>query len=458
MHRPTAVSSPAASPFRWPSSSSSEGASPRPTHSRNLSQTGSWIEPADFDPYVSLDAPPRPFSSHTRPLSVASSAAESPFADPRASTVSLSVNYVPSKFSDALVQGSARRRRHKAPVMARGGGVDAFKPGEARVADDRDDLNPYTARTDFLDRSDPKSRWTRFKWVLFLFNIVYTMIAIVALVATMLVWFDFVDKADVLRTANRPELIFSTLAAAFALFTSVFGWAGIMMNNRSFLAFYAFFLWISFALLVVPGYITYRRTTLNLESKLSFQWSRQLDTNARRRVQNVLHCCGFASPFVEASVSSTCYSRSSLPGCKAPFLDFERTALERWYIAVFSAAGFFVATIVAALLCANHVTYRFGKGMMPRAYRLDAASVALIAESYVAQVGAQYGPEAAGLVLAHASTASLLGDVGATPRAIGGMSMGAMPFHDRARARSPAGGAASTQYGTIGGTVPDTVM
>ncbi|KAJ7903911.1 hypothetical protein B0H13DRAFT_1472179, partial [Mycena leptocephala] len=59
--------------------------------------------------------------------------------------------------------------------------------------------------------------------------------------------------------ANHRELVFSTLAAAVAVFTCVFGWAGVMLNNRSFLAVYSFFLWISFAFLVVPGYITYRR-------------------------------------------------------------------------------------------------------------------------------------------------------------------------------------------------------
>jgi hypothetical protein len=33
-------------------------------------------------------------------------------------------------------------------------------------------------------------------------------------------------------------------------------------------------------------------------------------------------------------------------------------------------------------LCSNHVTYRFGKGMMPKAYRLSMNSMAVIMDNY----------------------------------------------------------------------------
>ena len=36
----------------------------------------------------------------------------------------------------------------------------------------------------------------------------------------------------------------------------------------------------------------------------------------------------------------------------------------------------------AGLLCSNHVTYRFGKGMTPKAYRLDMSSMAVIMDNY----------------------------------------------------------------------------
>jgi hypothetical protein len=91
----------------------------------------------------------------------------------RAST-SLSLNYVPAKFSNVLASGARRRRGGEKeagePAMARGGGVDAFRKGEARMPDDRDDLHPVTSRRGWFDRSEMRSRWTRFKWVLFFFN------------------------------------------------------------------------------------------------------------------------------------------------------------------------------------------------------------------------------------------------------------------------------------------------
>ncbi|KAJ7239664.1 hypothetical protein C8J57DRAFT_1528005 [Mycena rebaudengoi] len=40
------------------------------------------------------------------------------------------------------------------------------------------------------------------------------------------------------------------------------------------------------------------------------------------------------------------------------------------------------AIIFAALLCSNHITYRFGKGMMPKAYRLIKEAMAVIVEKY----------------------------------------------------------------------------
>ncbi|KAJ7148519.1 tetraspanin Tsp2 family [Mycena crocata] len=364
-------------------------------------------------------------------------------ADNRAST-SLSVNYLPSKFSDALAAGGARRRkRMKQPEMARGGGVDAFRKGEARMPEDRDDLHPSAARKGWFDRSETGSRWTRFKWVLFLFNIVYSALGLAALVTCLLIWLDILDRSDVVRVANRTELIFSTLAASVAVFTCIFGWAGVMLNNRSFLALYCFFLWFSFAFLVIPGYLTYRRQALNLEGKVNAQWSRDFDIDERRRIQNALGCCGYFSPFIEASISARCYARSILPGCKAPFLRFERHVLRRWFITVFSLAAFHIGVIVAALLCSNHVTYRFGKGMMPKAYRLNAESVAVIMDSYAAQLADQYGPEVAAAAMAHSRAASTVDLHDLSP----------MPYSSGFASASPG----QARYGTIGSTAPETL-
>jgi hypothetical protein len=87
--------------------------------------------------------------------------------------------------------------------------------------------------------------------------------------------------------------------------------------------------------------------------------------------------------FVDATVTQVCYSRSILAGCKKPYLDFEKDVLRRWYLkAVFAIVPFRTAVIVTMLFFSDHVTYRFGKGMMPKRYRLSMGSMALIMENY----------------------------------------------------------------------------
>ena len=174
----------------------------------------------------------------------------------------------------------------------------------------------------------------------------------------------------------------STVAAAFALITSIIGWSGILLNNRQFLAIYTLLTWLTFAALVIPGYVAFRRRSLNLEGKLNAQWSRDLGVEARLRVQNELKCCGWFSPFVEATVSSTCYSRTILPGCKKVYLDFQRRALGNWSLVVFSLVPLQIAIMTSAILCSNQVTYRFGKGMMPEQYRLNQKTMSVIMDNY----------------------------------------------------------------------------
>ncbi|KAJ7798688.1 hypothetical protein B0H14DRAFT_2905820, partial [Mycena olivaceomarginata] len=81
----------------------------------------------------------------------------------------------------------------------------------------------------------------------------------------------------------------------------------------------------------------------------------------------------------------------------------------RWYAVAFVPVH--IAIIAIALLCANHVTYRFGKGMMPRAYRLSREAMAVVVEGYAAQLAEQYGPDAA----AHMLSASNLGSGANSP-------------------------------------------
>jgi len=198
----------------------------------------------------------------------------------------------------------------------------------------------------------------------------------------LLIWFDVWIYANVIRVANRPELVLSTVAATFGIFTSLMGWAGILLNNRNFLAWYTFLSWITFAFLVTPGYITYKRRIFNLEGKVNAQWSQRLGVSGRLMIQNQLQCCGYFSPFVEATVSQTCYARSILPGCKAHYLQFERRILLKWYQSIFILVPVHIGVMVAGLLCSNHISYRFGKGMMPEAYRLNVSMIAVILDNH----------------------------------------------------------------------------
>ena len=179
--------------------------------------------------------------------------------------------------------------------------------------------------------------------------------SLVALIFCLLTWFDVWTHADVVRVGDRTELIVSTLAASVGIVTSLLGWAGILLNNRGFLAVYNVLLWVMLAMIAAPGYLTYKRRTFNLEGKVNAQWSRNLGLNGRLRIQNSLNCCGYFSPFVEATVSQTCYARSILPGCKDSYLKFERKVLERWYIVAFAIVPVHIAGIFAALLCSNRI-------------------------------------------------------------------------------------------------------
>ncbi|KAJ7082397.1 hypothetical protein B0H15DRAFT_785784 [Mycena belliarum] len=320
---------------------------------------------------------------------------------PTGSTHSLAANYLPNKFSNSLL---TRRRgfggRDKDGVegmLPRGGGVEAFRSGAARM--------PGAADEDYdgvdLGRGGRKARWTRFKVILFFANVVLSLYSLLALVFVLLVHFHTLEDAPILLVANTLELGFSTTAAAVTLLTALVGFPGIFLNNRPFLAVYTFLLWICFGLLVIPGYLTYKRRNLNLEGKINQQWSQQLDAADRLVIQNVLGCCGYFSPFVEATVSSTCYARSVLPGCKSAYIAFQKHALERWYTVSFGLVPIHLGIMIAGLLCSNHVTYRFGKGMMPKAYRLSKESMAVIMEKYAAQLAEQYGADAADRLMAN---------------------------------------------------------
>lgn len=92
-----------------------------------------------------------------------------------ASSVSLSVNYIPHKFSDAMFSAAGpRRRKGFGPAVPKlGGGVEAFRSGEARMpgANDEDYDGVQSGFLGAKDRqTGQRMRWTRFKWILIAAN------------------------------------------------------------------------------------------------------------------------------------------------------------------------------------------------------------------------------------------------------------------------------------------------
>ncbi|RSH92170.1 hypothetical protein EHS25_008585 [Saitozyma podzolica] len=325
---------------------------------------------------------------------------------------SLSVNYVPAKFTKLHAPGDWAHRRAKI-----GGGRDAFAKDAQRMGKmgtvDDDEGVVFQLGKGGLKKKKPKLRWNRFKWILFGANGVLICYGLATLVSAILVWLNVFYQSDVIRVGNHTELILSTVAAAFIVLTSLIGYAGILLNNRAFLAVYTLLLWVCLALIVAPGYMTYKQRTFNLEGKINSQWSRELGSDGRLRIQDALRCCGYFSPYVEATVSPLCYPRSISPGCKNRYLKLERTVLETWYTISFSLVPAQILIIVAALLCSNHITYRFGKGLTPKRYRLDLGSMAVIMDEYASQIAAQYGPGVAEQVKNRSSV--MLQDLSASP-------------------------------------------
>ncbi|TXT07234.1 hypothetical protein VHUM_03404 [Vanrija humicola] len=337
---------------------------------------------------------------------------------------SLSVNYVPTKFTKLHSPGDWAHRRAKV-----GGGRDAFaanaqRMGDIGTVDDDNGLVFQLGKGGLKAKHKPKLRWNRFKWILFGANSVLILYGMGTLISSILVWLNVFYQSDVIRVANRTELILSTIAAALITFTSLLGYSGILMNNRAFLAVYVVLLWVCLAFIAAPGYMTYKRKTFNLEGKINLQWSRQLGTIGRLRIQDALRCCGYFSPYVENTISPLCYPRSNFDGCKNRFLKLERSVLEKWYTISFALVPSHILVILAGLLCSNHVTYRFGKGLTPKRYRLDLDSMAIIMNDYASQIADQYGP---GLASEVANRSSLhLNEGGSRPGSRAGSRRGSI--------------------------------
>lgn len=88
----------------------------------------------------------------------------------RPASLSLSVNYVPTKFTKLHAQGDWAHRRAK-----QGGGRDAFaanapRMGDLGTVDDDEGLVFQVGKGGLKAKHKPKLRWNRFKWILFVAN------------------------------------------------------------------------------------------------------------------------------------------------------------------------------------------------------------------------------------------------------------------------------------------------
>ncbi|KAJ7719586.1 hypothetical protein B0H16DRAFT_1739291 [Mycena metata] len=108
--------------------------------------------------------------------------------------------------------------------------------------------------------------------------------------------------------------------------------------------------------------------------------------------------------------------------------------------------------MAAGLLCSNHVTYRFGKGMMPKAYRLSREAMAVIMEQYAS---AQMPPTPFSPNPTPAASASDLNLAGPRPHhdedgeGEGGIRMG-MAASRRATSEGVGGNMRSTSHWILG--------
>nr|XP_018267188.1 uncharacterized protein I303_01173 [Kwoniella dejecticola CBS 10117]OBR89346.1 hypothetical protein I303_01173 [Kwoniella dejecticola CBS 10117] len=229
-----------------------------------------------------------------------------------------------------------------------------------------------------------RERWTGFKWILLLSVMTVFAYGVAGLIWALLILGRVNPHSDVTMVADPDIVIFLTLASLLCIFTGFIGFTGVLLNSRPILAFYNLLLWPIVLSMCLVGYTSYKRGSLQLERKLNQAWSQFLDDQERLTIQNSLRCCGYYNPLHDATYSTRCYPRTTLPGCKSRWMQFERENLHKFATAAFSVLGFHFLNIVIAVLCSNHVNNTFGKGLTPPAYRLRMADVRANALSVLA--------------------------------------------------------------------------
>ena len=125
-----------------------------------------------------LVPPNLPFASNVS-LATGSLRTGSPYFGAQ-SSLSLSVNYLPTKFSDAVLYNGLKNRGKAFPLgPKRGGGREAFRSGEARMPGDGDEDYDGIQGSFFTKeggRTKPRLRWNGFKWTLFFSNFLVSIL------------------------------------------------------------------------------------------------------------------------------------------------------------------------------------------------------------------------------------------------------------------------------------------
>ncbi|KAI0727905.1 hypothetical protein C8Q72DRAFT_876087 [Fomitopsis betulina] len=194
-------------------------------------------------------------------------------------------------------------------------------------------------------------RWSVHKWCLLLSVSTLLVYGLAGLICAVLTWFRTYDKASVIIVADKDILLMVTLASSVLLLCFLVGISGTILNSRPLLAVYAVLLWPAFLAIIIS------------------QWYTPV---GRLILQDTLRCCGYYDSLHEATVSRQCYPRTPLPGCKAKLYRYERDNLTTVWAMAFAFVPLHILNIIVSLLCSNHITQTFGKGIMPKRYDLQA--------------------------------------------------------------------------------------
>ncbi|KAF9810315.1 hypothetical protein IEO21_07003 [Rhodonia placenta] len=227
---------------------------------------------------------------------------------------------------------------------------------------------------------DAVDRWPAHKWWLLISVCSILVYGLAGLICAVLTWFRAWQHADVMSVADNDILVLTTLSSSILLLTFVLGISGTILNSRPILAVYAVLLWPALLSMLAIGYTGYKRYAFALDRKLNLAWSQWYTPVGRLIIQNSLRCCGYYDSLHEATASKQCYPRTPLPGCKGKLYRFEHENLATIWSTAFALVPVHIINIIVSLLCVNHVTRTFGKGIMPKRYWLSGADVRADAE------------------------------------------------------------------------------